>query len=63
MLSDFKREVSRLYGVLNEDTFFSQRAYFLIDRSGVIGWRHVEGIIADRRENREIIDAIKTIEG
>ena len=63
MLSDFKREVSRLYGVLNEDTFFSQRAYFLIDRSGVIGWRHVEGNIADRRENREILDAIETIEG
>ncbi len=29
LLSDFKREVSRTYGVLLEDRFFSKRAYFL----------------------------------
>jgi len=34
MLSDFKREVSRLYGVLDEEKYFSRRAYFLIDKAG-----------------------------
>lgn len=63
MLSDFKREVSRLYGVLNEETFFANRAYFLIDKSGAIGWRHVEGTVADRRKNREILAEIEKIEG
>src|SRR4051812_20481503 len=42
MLSDFKREVSRQYGVLIEDRFYANRAYFLIDRDGVIRWAHVE---------------------
>src|SRR3982074_968410 len=42
LLSDFKRDVSRLYGVLIEDRFFSTRAYFLIDAAGTIRWAHVE---------------------
>src|SRR5436305_1679748 len=33
-LSDFKREVSRQYGVLLEDRFYANRAYFLIDKTG-----------------------------
>src|SRR3954467_2233137 len=38
LLSDFKREISRAYGVLNEDRFFSNRAYFLIDKGGRVCW-------------------------
>ena len=34
MLSDFRRDVSRLYGVMLEDRFYSNRAYFLIDADG-----------------------------
>ena len=30
MLSDFQRDVSRLYGVMLEERFYSKRAYFLI---------------------------------
>ena len=36
LLSDFKREVSRRYGVLLDDKFFSRRAYFLIDQRGSV---------------------------
>jgi mycoredoxin-dependent peroxiredoxin len=36
LLSDFKREVSRLYGTLNEDRGFSDRVTFVIDREGKI---------------------------
>src|SRR6267142_6521849 len=32
LLSEFKREISRTYGVLNDDRFYSNRAYFLIDK-------------------------------
>src|SRR5450759_2089248 len=38
LLSDFKRDVSRAYGVLNEDRFYSNRAYFLIDKEGRVRW-------------------------
>jgi mycoredoxin-dependent peroxiredoxin len=36
LLSDFKREVSRAYGVLNEEGGFSNRATFVIDKAGKI---------------------------
>jgi peroxiredoxin len=36
LLSDFKREVSRAYGVLNEEGNFSNRATFVIDKEGKI---------------------------
>ncbi len=58
LYSDFKREVSRAYGVLREDTFFSNRAYFLIDKEGTIRWVHVEDTPGNRRENHEILQAI-----
>src|SRR5207253_11260561 len=49
LLSDFKREVSRTYRVLLEDRFFSKRAYFLIDRQGILRWRHIEAELGARR--------------
>ncbi|MCE2902344.1 MAG: redoxin domain-containing protein [Gemmatimonas sp.] len=61
LLSDFKREVSVAYGVLRPDTFFSNRAYFLVDTSGVIRWAHVEETPGQRRENAEILAAIKNV--
>jgi len=59
LLSDFKREASTAFGVLREDTFFSNRAYFLIDKAGVIRWSHVEETPGQRRENAEILAAIQ----
>ena len=61
MLSDFKREASRAYGVLRQDTFFSNRAYFLIDKAGVVRWAHVEDAHGQRRENTEILAAIGAV--
>jgi peroxiredoxin len=55
LLSDFKRDVSRLYGVLNEERYFSNRAYVLIDRSGVVRWTYQEVNNSERRENSEIL--------
>ena len=61
LLSDFKRDISRAYGVLNEDRFYSNRAYFLIDTEGRVRWSHVEDSNGQRRENSEILAAIKLL--
>src|SRR2546429_2376375 len=53
LLSDFKREVSRTYGVLLEDRFFAKRAYFLIDQQGILRWRHIEAELGARRDDGE----------
>jgi peroxiredoxin len=58
LLSDFKREVSRRYGTLLEDKFFSQRAYILIDRDGIVRWVHAEETPSTRRENAEILEQL-----
>jgi peroxiredoxin len=58
LLSDFRRDISRTYGVLNEDRFYSNRAYFLIDRAGRVRWSHVETNNSNRREDSEILAEI-----
>lgn len=59
LLSDFKRQVSRLYGVLMEERFYSNRAYFLIDRAGVLRWVHVEKTPGERRQDAEIFHQLE----
>jgi glutaredoxin-dependent peroxiredoxin len=55
LLSDFKREVSRAYGTLMESTFYSNRAYIVIDRDGVVRWTYAEETPRTRRENAELL--------
>jgi mycoredoxin-dependent peroxiredoxin len=40
LLSDFRRTVSKEYGILNEERGFANRATFVVDKNGVI--RHIE---------------------
>jgi peroxiredoxin len=61
LLSDFKRDISRVYGVLNEERFYSNRAYFLVDRAGTVRWSHIEGNNSERRDDSEILAAIKLL--
>jgi len=58
LLSDAQREVSRRYGVLIDEKGFSKRAYFLVDREGVLRWKWIEAQLGDRRENAELLDQI-----
>jgi peroxiredoxin len=58
LLSDFKRDVSRAYGTLLADRFFSKRAYFLIDKHGILRWRHVEAELGARRDDAELLRQI-----
>ena len=58
LLSDFKRDVSRAYGVLIPERFFANRAYFLIGTDGRIAWRHIEDSPGHKRTNDEILTQI-----
>jgi peroxiredoxin len=55
LLSDFKRDVSRAYGVLLEDKFFASRAYILIDRQGIVRWTHNEAELSHKRGTAELM--------
>lgn len=61
MLSDFRRDVSRQYGVLHEGRFFSNRAYILIDREGIVRWAHVEANPGQKRSNPEILEQLRAL--
>ena len=61
LLSDFKREVSRKYGTLLEEAFFSNRAYVLIDREGVVRWVFAEAKLGHRRENAELLGELRKL--
>jgi peroxiredoxin len=60
-LSDFKRDVARLYGVLLEDRFYSNRAYFLIDKGGTVRWVHVEENPSEKRTNAELLEQVNAL--
>lgn len=63
LLSDFKREAGRAYGVLDEEKFFTKRAYFLLDKQGVVRFKHVEAELADSRSNAELLAEIAKLQG
>ena len=55
LLSDWRREVSAAYGVLNADAGASGRALFLVDRQGRLVWSEIS-------ENPGSIEAIPSPE-
>jgi peroxiredoxin len=59
LLSDFKREVSAAYGVLNERAGTSGRALFVVDRAGRIAYRDVSPIPAVIPDNDALIAALE----
>lgn len=61
LLSDFRRDISRAYGVLLEDRFHSARAYVLIGRDGRVAWRHVEEHPGQKRTNDELLARINAL--
>ena len=58
LLSDEGGVVSRRYGVFVEKRGRSNRAYFLIDRDGILRWAHAEQHGGYRRENAELLAEI-----
>jgi len=61
LVSDFKRDISRAYGVLLADKFYSARAYFLVGLDGTIEWAYVEANASHKRTNAEILEQIAAV--
>lgn len=61
LLSDFRRDVCRRYGTLIEDLFFSRRAYFIIDKQGIVGWSHIEEELGHKRDDAELLEQLGTL--
>ena len=57
----FKRTASRQYGVLNEQKFYANRAYIVVDRQGIVRWAWQEKQNGDRRENRELLAELEQL--
>jgi len=55
LLSDVRRTVSAAYGVLMEESFASARAYFLVDKQGVLRWAFAEAELGHKRSNAELL--------
>ncbi|WML80178.1 peroxiredoxin [Streptomyces sp. VNUA74] len=62
LLSDFwpHGEVSRSYGVFDEDKGCAVRGTFVIDREGVVRWRVVNGL-PDARDLNEYVKALDAL--
>ena len=58
LVSDFKREATNAYGVMWRDAFFSNRAYFMVDREGIVRWAHVEANPGQKRSSAEIAEQV-----
>ncbi|TCJ17371.1 redoxin domain-containing protein [Rubrobacter taiwanensis] len=60
LLADFNKEVSRSYGVLREQGF-PDRAYFVVDRSGVVRARRVEKTPKDRPDLKQVLQDLDAV--
>lgn len=61
LLSDVNGAVARQFGALWKSGTIANRAYFLVDKAGVIRWAHVEEHPGLHRENAEIFEAIRSV--
>jgi peroxiredoxin len=64
LLADFepKGEVARRFGVYREQDGISERALFVLDRDGVVRWRHVSEI--ERNPGVQgVLDALERLSG
>ncbi|MFQ3585532.1 MAG: peroxiredoxin [Cyanobacteriota bacterium] len=57
LLSDVDRVVSRQYGV--DSLLGTRRAYFVIDSQGILRYQHVEWLPVFKRDNQELLEALK----
>lgn len=58
LLSDFMRQTAEAYGVLIPERNFTQRAYFLIDKEGIVRWKHIEAELGHSRTNGQLLEEI-----
>lgn len=61
LLSDTRRAVSAAYGVLDEERYWSRRAYVLIDAEGVIRWHYIEPNASEKRDTAELLRHLESL--
>jgi len=64
LLSDFKRETSMAYGVLDHDRGFSERAIFVVDKHGTLVYKDVSparGDVDQIPSNDKVLEAIREL--
>jgi peroxiredoxin len=64
LLSDFKREVSSLYGVLNAEVGYSGRAVFVVDKQGRLAYKDVSPAPGDMNQipsNERVLEALRAL--
>ena len=60
LLSDFGRDVCKLYGTLKKEGF-SERAYFIIDKRRIVRFKYLMSTPKDRLENNQLIEDLKNL--
>ncbi|HIH43322.1 TPA: redoxin domain-containing protein [Candidatus Woesearchaeota archaeon] len=61
LLSDPEKKAIKAYGVDFEGKQHSKRAYFIINKQGIVRWKHVEESTGNKRSNDELLEALKNI--
>jgi peroxiredoxin len=59
LLSDAHRDVIQRYGVLDENWNIAKRAYFVIDRHGVVRFKKIFDDPTQRLTNEELLAAVR----
>jgi glutaredoxin-dependent peroxiredoxin len=66
LLSDFSRDTVKKYGVMfddpNEARFrMAKRAYFVIDKQGIVRYKHIMEDARHILDSEEILDAVRKV--
>ncbi|MBI2652360.1 redoxin domain-containing protein [Candidatus Woesearchaeota archaeon] len=60
LLSDFNREVCKIYGTLRKEGF-SDRAYFIIDKQGIVRFKYLMPTPKEMLENEQLIEDLNKL--
>ena len=64
LLSDFRRQMLPAYGAMQTDEAspmfrYARRAYFVIDRNGIVKWIKIQANALDLLNPEEVLQALK----
>lgn len=63
LLSDEKKDVTKLYDVYNKIMGVSQRSYFLVDKKGILRYVYIEKQNFNKRGNEDLLKEIDKVLG
>lgn len=61
LLSDHRHEVARAYGSFNEETNFTRRTVFVIDKRGIIAYADLDYSVADNQDFERLKAALSSL--